>query len=629
MKILEYYNNSEQKEKSEKETDESIMKRELISLLKMSLKTNDIDIIEYSFCLDFVKKKGNIINFYEFNEIIDKINEEDVLKICHKLYKNFYKLFKNVEIKEENLCIDSLINDINNGNGVKTLTYDQVIGLKELYKFLLDRNSNTYGLYGYAGTGKTTLITMFVNYILSKRYIKKIALSAPTNKAVNIMKSKFMSYSTEEQDVDFLTIHKLLNLKNDIDVNGERMFIKGSSMLNRYDLIIVDECSMISFDIMRHIFGNIKKTKIMFIGDPAQLPPVNEKVSIVFSTNIDDFKLYNKMYDEHSVTEVTNMILKQKTWTLQKIVRSNDTNIINLCNSIRDWISEKINYPKIGLYKGKNVCLYKKHDKFGYDKIKTEWFKKCLKYFNSKENVIILTWTNKQSDIYNTEVRKVLLNKIKLERFEIGDILIFRDYYSIKSDNDKEVKRFYSSDQIRIIDINKVTKVCSYFNEQLSRKFKNPDIEERYKRTIKSINKFKRNQETWKLSVKEKDTNLDIIYDIYVIDNIKYLEEIKTDISDKIKDLRQQYKTFHKEKINILEDSLIRKLWKQFNKTFNEPFAEINYGTAITVHKSQGSTFKHVFVDAHDILMNKNNNEAKRCIYTALTRVSDELHILV
>ena len=37
---------------------------------------------------------------------------------------------------------------------------------------------------------------------------------------------------------------------------------------------------------------------------------------------------------------------------------------------------------------------------------------------------------------------------------------------------------------------------------------------------------------------------------------------------------------------------------------------------------------RDVFVDAHDIFKNNNANEAKRCIYTALTRTSNELHIL-
>ena len=48
---------------------------------------------------------------------------------------------------------------------------------------------------------------------------------------------------------------------------------------------------------------------------------------------------------------------------------------------------------------------------------------------------------------------------------------------------------------------------------------------------------------------------------------------------------------------------------------------------ALTVHRSQGSTFKNVFVDIDDVLVNRNYEEALRCLYVAATRPSAKLNL--
>ena len=103
-------------------------------------------------------------------------------------------------------------------------------------------------------------------------FIGELAFTAPTNKAVNIMKSKMRSnlkslaeiitgrkYNNENFNlddviddinhfgvkVDFITIHRLLNYKNDFDTEGDRIFIRGgSSSITNYEVVIVDECKL-------------------------------------------------------------------------------------------------------------------------------------------------------------------------------------------------------------------------------------------------------------------------------------------------------------------------------------------------------------------------------------------------
>jgi len=62
--------------------------------------------------------------------------------------------------------------------------------------------------------------------------------------------------------------------------------------------------------------------------------------------------------------------------------------------------------------------------------------------------------------------------------------------------------------------------------------------------------------------------------------------------------------------------------WASFWKIKNEFFHDIRPCHAITAHRSQGSTYRSVFVDVEDILLNRNTPEALRCLYVASTRAS-------
>jgi len=65
------------------------------------------------------------------------------------------------------------------------------------------------------------------------------------------------------------------------------------------------------------------------------------------------------------------------------------------------------------------------------------------------------------------------------------------------------------------------------------------------------------------------------------------------------------------------------------NENFIEQFASVREGFCVTTHKSQGSTFCNVFVDCNDIFKNKDTNIYMKCIYTAITRTSNKVFLLV
>lgn len=665
-----------------------------------------IEMLDYTFLKNFAKSRGSIVDSQKFffimnnimkNDKIDNIDKEELLKFSRELFKYLYMMFE-----DGNVNTNTLIKEIEEYNkNTFTFTIDQQKAIDNICSFLYNGDMRTFGLYGFAGTGKTTTITKLIHYLLYKNLIHTVVFTAPTNKAVNVLKSKFRAdlddllqnkfkdniHNDENLDdilekledkgfkVNFLTIHKLLNYKNDFDIEGERIFIKGDkASLENYDLIIVDETSMIPFNIMSHLFEEAHKKnimrsripKILFVGDPAQLPPVNEITSIIFQPDEFEFKQYQKYYLKNKNNELDKNLIKimEKQFNelktnmnntqfvvLKQVMRSNDNNVIGLCNEIRASVLNEIKTPQLAKFKGCKVFFYKSDPNI--KKTNTEWFKKCIQYFDAKDNKqhlsnIVLTWTNKQSDDYNDTIRKTLFKKDKLDKFEIGDILILTDFYNMKeteidtNNNKKDKKggkRFYTSEQIKVTDIEKVIKAMPEFTENLPKKLKmknTHDIEEKYIRCIKLINKnTKRKYNTWKLYVQKlADVVINTIPDthqIYVVedDSLELLKEDRKYVAERIKELRTYYRNMHKENLNAIDTYVIRPLWKELNKKLVDPFANVNTSFSITVHKSQASSFYNVFIDMDDILKNQRIDEAKRCIYTACTRTSNQLFLLI
>jgi hypothetical protein len=559
----------------------------------------------------------------------------------------------------------------------------------------LKSDENEVLLIGYAGTGKTTLITKFINDIINNKLIKKIALAAPTHKAVGIIKNKLFGNLYElnqniknlEKYVEILTIHRLLNYQNYIDNNGNTYFAKSLIDTNWdiYDLIVIDECSMLNNQIINDILieiekNNNNKLKIIYLGDPAQLPPVNQKISKIFTRNI------TKYY-------------------LEKIIRTNNNNIMDLSNQHRKWIlsGNDNDIPNLELYQSDSIIIHNN------TKV---WLNNFINKNKENGNNIILTWTNKKCNLYNDYIRKIIFNKENLSKYEIGETLIFQDYYRIKINdtlsglNDNFIN-FYTSEQVKLYDIcEKIYKfekikikinnllpveISTLFNIYVNKlnKIIDNDIkiyeldvkkisDNNYNIYIDNYNKFKKKIEKNYFKLKNKNITMNekniiinnIEKNITCINNLiyKYYENINNknilvnenetikiitiESSDEhkynniielgnIKLIKLKQKLYNK--INKIKNitnivkcnifSIVEKkmntLWKIWQTNVVDIFAKLNYGYCITIHKSQGSTFNNVFIDISDIFENKNKDEVLKCLYTAITRTADSLELLL
>ncbi|MDA1247578.1 MAG: AAA family ATPase, partial [Cyanobacteria bacterium] len=139
-------------------------------------------------------------------------------------------------------------------------------------------------LSGYAGTGKTFLSVRFLAQVEASGICWTVV--APTHKAVGVLRS-YLAGAGLSPTWFPSTIHRLLRLKlkrqRDIERCEETEQTAGA--LEHLGLVLIDEASMVDSALLEislrcaHPF----RTRLVFVGDPAQLPPVGEPVSPVFS----------------------------------------------------------------------------------------------------------------------------------------------------------------------------------------------------------------------------------------------------------------------------------------------------------------------------------------------------------
>ena len=212
------------------------------------------------------------------------------------------------------------------------LTPEQQEALLAIKAFLLDETLDTFILRGSAGTGKTTLIAKLVE-MLEDMHLS-CALLAPTGRAARILGNKIKK-STGRPDHDGSTIHRAIYTLTHVEVNeeaetandpGVRLIFPLKEEESTASLFVVDESSMVGDkeshgDFMQFGSGRLLKdivtfarsrrpgrpvdqlTKLLFVGDPAQLPPVGENSSPALSDAYlaEHFKLRVASFDLSAV----------------------------------------------------------------------------------------------------------------------------------------------------------------------------------------------------------------------------------------------------------------------------------------------------------------------------------------
>jgi len=145
---------------------------------------------------------------------------------------------------------------------VISLTQQQDAACAAVRDWFTLRQKQVFRLFGYAGTGKTSIARLIADSIRASG--NHVSFAAFTGKAASVLRDKGCHGAS--------TIHSLIY--KPVRVGGRVEFIRADHALNGVSLVIIDECSMVGKSLGEDLasFG----VPILVLGDPAQLPPVGD-----------------------------------------------------------------------------------------------------------------------------------------------------------------------------------------------------------------------------------------------------------------------------------------------------------------------------------------------------------------
>ena len=134
-------------------------------------------------------------------------------------------------------------------------------------------------LTGFAGTGKSTTIATVIKSLSHKL----ITIATPTHKAAAVLSAMLETNGIVSPNVKVTTIHKALGKRPQRQGGGTMSFSRPTKEI--YGILIIDECSMIDVELFQDINEAAPSASIVYVGDPAQLPPTsgNGAISPVFA----------------------------------------------------------------------------------------------------------------------------------------------------------------------------------------------------------------------------------------------------------------------------------------------------------------------------------------------------------
>ncbi len=416
-------------------------------------------------------------------------------------------------------------------------------------KWLGNPNSMEFLLSGFAGSGKSFLVSYLIDFVRDEfrllRVIDRNAkpvhfhFTATTNKAANVL-SKMMNAPAK-------TIHQALGLvvRQSRDSGSVYLQQKNDPVSLNHSVLVIDEASMINrelLDIIRKTAKAHKDCKILYVGDSYQLPPVKENTCPIFSREDDVYFL----------TDIQR--------------QAADSPIITFSHKYREILDNpEMQWPDIP-NNGDTIIHYEDPK---------EWQKALRGAFlnpHGVDDVRCLAWSNKRVRAYNDWIRKQMGYNRAFEDGEMrlcNSTIVMDERIRAKTDSLHKVMDSHPAIMNNIAGHN-IKVRCADTQEFLS-VFQPTDWDE--------------------------------------------ADALITSLASQANAAKAKG-----------DRKASGELWKEF-WLVKHGWGDFRPIHAQTVHKSQGSTYREVFIDLADIGSNNKWYEVARLMYVAVTRASHRVHL--
>ena len=432
-------------------------------------------------------------------------------------------------------------------------------------------------LRGYAGTGKTSIMAALVQSL--KQLNQRFVLLAPTGRAAKVL-SRYAGYPA-------YTIHKFIYRQKQL---GEEVFTLNDN-LHKHTLFIIDEASMISGvreahgfgsgmlldDLVKYVYSG-EGCSLLTLGDDAQLPPVGSIVSPALQ--IDYMLGYQLDITSHTLTQVARQALD--SGILHNATKLRDlalgTTLPKEQNEVEElWriLEEKADIKTIP-HQELQELIEESHNEVG------------------DEETILLTRTNRRTNIYNQGIRARIL--WREDEISSGDrIMISKNNY-FWTEKYENLPFLANGDMLEIVRLRNMREMYGY-------------------RFVDA-----------QLRALDYDWEIDAVLwiDTLYSDSPEATQTMQRDLFSKIAEDYPELQRNKKELVKTIYQS------PYYNAL------QMRFAYAITGHKSQGGQWKRVFIDPYiggsQPQPNGNHNDDARSfyrwIYTAITRATEQVYIL-
>jgi exodeoxyribonuclease-5 len=448
-----------------------------------------------------------------------------------------------------------------------TPTDEQSKAIRALSSFLMtpDRDA-LFILRGYAGTGKTLLVSALVKMLAEVK--RSTVLLAPTGRAAKV----FSAYS----DHPAFTIHK--HIYRQKSFSAEMTDFSLNVNLTKDTLFIVDEASMISneglsgqmfgtgllLDDLVHFVYNGQGCRLVLIGDTAQLPPVGEEESPALSDEV------MKGYGLHV----------QSVDLVQVVRQAQQSGILWNASNLRQHIErEKFEVlPKIRLTNFADIRRLP-----GDELIET--LSSCYDH-DGMDQTVVITRSNKRANIYNNGIRAQIL--FRDDELESGDVLMIAKNNYFWTAKSKEMDFIANGENVVVRRVRHNREVYGFRFADVCLSF--PD------------------------------------YDDFELDATLLLDTLHTESPALPK--AENDKLFNNILVDYADIPLKRDRMKKMKEDTYYNALQVKYAYAITCHKAQGGQWKNVFLDQAYVSPDYLTPDYFRWLYTALTRATGTLYLV-